>query len=172
MPIVFETLQDYGIKFSNPAIVNPDRRAQYFKSIEVARDLISKSTRSEDAKRKITRFLNIIEEFRKDIDTGFPPTPLKKEGVGKAVVGLRQQGLKMDRLYENLRRYKIPITSEELLQQSYLFPVNADQRPPSNWNTVENTEDTSSTANDLSMQDEFHISNMHAAEDQEQIRAL
>ncbi|AJT76506.1 Uls1p [Saccharomyces cerevisiae YJM451] len=172
MPIVFETLQDYGIKFSNPAIVNPDRRAQYFKSIEVARDLISKSTRSEDAKRKITRFLNIIEEFRKDIDTGFPPTPLKREGVGKAVVGLRQQGLKMDRLYENLRRYKIPITSEELLQQSYLFPVNADQRPPSNWNIVENTEDTSSTANDLSMQDEFHISNMHAAEDQEQIRAL
>ncbi|QHS76289.1 translocase ULS1 [Saccharomyces paradoxus] len=172
MPIVFETLQDYGIKFSNPAIVNPDRRAQYFKSIEVARDLISKSNRSEDAKRKITRFLNIIEEFRKDIDTGFPPTPLKREGVGKAVVGLRQQGLKMERLYENLRRYKIPITSEELLQQSYLFPVNADQQPPSNWNIVENAENSISASNDLSMQDEFHISNMHAAEDQEQIRAL
>ncbi|EJS41636.1 uls1p [Saccharomyces arboricola H-6] len=172
MPIVFEILQDYGIKFSNPALVNPDRRAQYFKSIEVARDLIIKSNRSDDAKRKITRFLNILEEFRKDIDTGFPPTPLKREGVGKAVVGLRQQGLKMEKLYENLRRYKVPITEEELLQQSYLFPANTNQTPPPNWNTMESLENVDSASNNMSMQDEFHISNMHAAEDQEQIRAL
>ncbi|CAI4065090.1 hypothetical protein SUVZ_08G2230 [Saccharomyces uvarum] len=172
MPIVFETLQDYGIKFSNPSLVNPDRRAQYFKSIEVARDLIMKSNRSEDAKRKITRFLNILEEFRKDIDTGFPPTPLKREGVGKAVVGLRQQGLKMEKLYENLRKYKVPLTNEELLQQSYLFPANSGQPLPSNWNTMESAENDNSTNSNMSMQDEFHISNMHAAEDQEQIRAL
>ncbi|CAI4051850.1 translocase ULS1 SKDI_15G3370 [Saccharomyces kudriavzevii IFO 1802] len=172
MPIVFETLQDYGIKFSNQALVSPDRRAQYFKSIALARDLISKSDRSEDAKRKITRFLNILEEFRRDIDTGFPPTPLKREGVGKAVVGLRQQGLKMEKLYENLRRYKVPLTSEEILQQSYLFPANANEPLPLNWNTPEGTENANSIGNTMSMQDEFHISNMHAAEDQEQIRAL
>lgn len=158
MPIVFERLQDYGIKYTVPDIIDPDRREQFFKSIEVAMNLIQKSDRNMEIKWRLLEMLKQIESFRLEIDEGRPPTLADKENIGRNVIQLKQQGLKMEKLYENLKVYGVPITEGELL----------------NWNTVQNMTfgQSSSGFEELRPNNLQAITNVHSAQDQEQIRSL
>lgn len=161
MPLVFERLQDYGIKYTVPNIINPDRRVQYFKSIEVAMDLIQKSDRSMDVKWRLLEMLKQLERFRIDIDEGKPPTTSDKENIGRNVIQLKQQGLKMEKLYENLKIYGVPITESELMNMNAIGE-----------NGMQNYMGTDGSLYENSYNNMQSISNIHSGQDQEQIRAL
>lgn len=175
MPLVYETLQDYGIQFRDNSLLTSDRRAQYFKSLEVARNLIQNSNRTIDVKEKLSSSLDVLQNLRQYIDAGLPPTPILKERCSNAIIFLKEQGLKMDKLYENVKRYGIATqrSEVELLRQyqapQNLFPYGDMENPNLSvfYNENEGLElDRSPYRNDI------NVANIHAAEDQEHIRAL
>lgn len=158
MPIVFERLQDYGIKYTVPDIINPDRRDQFFKSIDVAMNLIQKSDRNMEIKWRLLEMLKQLQNFRLEIDEGRPPMLSDKETIGRNVIQLKQQGLKMEKLYENLRIYGVPVTEGELL----------------NWSTVQSMSfgQPINPSDDINSSGLQAITNVHSVQDQEQIRSL
>lgn len=170
MPLVYETLQDYGIQYRNPAILSVDKRAQYFKSLDVARDLVKNSNRSSTVKAKIVDSLTILQNLRQYIDAGLPPTRVLKEQAGVAIVELKEQGLKMDKLYDNVRKYGIITTRDELdLLKQYRTPDISDQM---NWGEESYSAYENRNSYQDNYQNDIHVANIHAAEDQEHIRAL
>lgn len=115
MPIVYETLQDIGIAYSRADIVTPDRRLQYYRSLDMAQDLVVRSNRDAAIKAQMLYNFDMMRKFRSRIDDGFPPHHYSKMELGKAVVFLIGQGLKMEKLYNILQVYDVPITDEELI---------------------------------------------------------
>ncbi|CCD24388.1 translocase ULS1 NDAI_0D00740 [Naumovozyma dairenensis CBS 421] len=188
MPIVFETLQDYGIRFLKNGILTTDRRAQYFKSLHVARELVSNSNRTTDVKFKIYDSLTSLEQFRSSIDTGIPPTLESKIKIGKEIQELKAQGLKMEKLYANLEKYGVCTTKETLIKQMEQNPspnfYNDGNDPFSYmtkeaWGILGNKTDLnlSRSSNPSSsgmeyVKDQYRVANVMAADDQEHIREL
>lgn len=172
MPFVYETLQDYGIQFRDNRLLTVDKRAQYYKSIDVARDLVRNSSRELAVKARIIELLNILKNLRQYIDSGLPPTMILKQQVGKAVIELKDQGLKMNKLYENLARYGIATSAEELNKQmQFQNPADIPVEIPDffNWESdvVESERGPTQPSRYVP-----NISNIHSTEDQEHIRAL
>ncbi|CDH14933.1 related to ATP-dependent helicase ULS1 [Zygosaccharomyces bailii ISA1307] len=164
MPLVYETLQDYGIQYRNPAILSVDKRAQYYKSLEVARNLVRNSHRELSVKARIIELLNLLMNLRQYIDSGLPPTTILKHQAGRAVLELKDQGLKMNKLYENLQRYGIAINKESLEEQmkSETFSDIPPEIPDFlGWDSPATTSGS-----------QPNISNIHSLQDQEHIRAL
>lgn len=172
MPLVYETLQDYGIQFRDNSLLTVDKRAQYYKSIDVARDLVRNSNRELSEKARIIELLNILKNLRQYIDAGLPPTTILKQQVGKAVIDLKDQGLKMNKLYENLAKYGIATSTEELNKQlQFQNPADIPVVVPDffNWDTdaLEPESDAMQSSRYLP-----NLANIHSTEDQEHIRAL
>ncbi|CCE65232.1 hypothetical protein TPHA_0K00980 [Tetrapisispora phaffii CBS 4417] len=185
MPIVTELLQDYGIIFTNPAMIGIDKREQFFKSINLARALISKSERPLEIKYQVFDNLLMIENFRKGIDSGIPPNYMLKGHIGKAVVELKEQGLKMEKLYENLKVYSIPTTRMEM-EERYPELMNMiasssahsnqqqrlnEQLSVNQYDAV-NIEADQFNKTDNMYHSQFGVANIHHAEEQEDIRNL
>lgn len=170
MPLVYDTLQDYGIQFRLHEILAVDRRAQYYKSLEVAKELVRKSNRHFTIKFQISDSLSLLQVLRKNIDAGFPPSPTFKLQVGRACVALQEQGLKMDKLYENIRKYGIVTDQSKLaeLQKEEIFersePIS-DQNLPDNGIIVQSMLQPNRT-------DNLQVANIYSVDDKEHIRAL
>lgn len=170
MPLVYETLQDFGVHFRNRNILKVDKRAQFYKSIEVARDLVKNSTRHFSIKSRIIDSLNLLQDLRQTVDAGLPPSNHLKYQVARAVVELKEQGLRMDKLYDNIRKYGIVTTRSELdllpkLQSEEPKPFSPTSQIPEVGNTIEQQSFTRTT-------DNFQVANVYSADDQEQIRSL
>ncbi|CCF59268.1 hypothetical protein KAFR_0G02340 [Kazachstania africana CBS 2517] len=185
MPVVFETLEDYGITFRDRSILKIHKRDQFFKTLEVAKDLFSKSSRSSDVKSAVVKILDYFAILRKDIDVGIPPSYEEKIKASQAVLLLKKHGLKMEKLYENLKRYKIATTPEEfaVLKQSLVpntnfntFDSYRDQHKMK-WQLNKNVHNSmhhvpSPSPNSSSIFDETGLANIHNISDQEHIREL
>lgn len=171
MPLVYETLQDYGIQFRDSRILSIDKRAQYYKSIDVARDLVRNSNRELSVKARIIELLNILKNLRQYIDAGLPPTTILKQQVGKAVIELKEQGLKMNKLYENLAKYGIAGSLEELNNQMQFQSKDIPLVVPDffNWDAYSLDPESEAAPSSTSLP---NVSNIHSSEDQEHIRAL
>ena len=183
MPIVNELLQDYGLVFKDAKMIGVDKRAQFFKSITIARELVGKSNRNTESKWQIYDSLSMLENLRKTIDIGIPPNNILKGHIGKAVVFLRDQGLKMEKLYTNLLVYGIPITRDamqlrypELLNMIPSVKVTTDfkeafmEQLQINQYDATDVSDWSKTDNAHNSQ--YGVLNIHAADEQEHIREL
>lgn len=170
MPLVYDTLQDYGIRFRTHGITSVDRRAQYYKSLEVARELVRNSNRHFAIKVRIADSLNVLLDLRQSIDAGFPPKPAFKLEVGRSCVELQEQGLKMEKLYENIRKYGIVTSRSELdfLQkyQKSEEPLSIPDEEPINYPMIEQQRSQFTGTDDL------QIANLYSADDKEHIRAL
>ena len=186
MPVVFETLHDYGLKYDNQTILPVDKRSQYFKSIKIAKQLVLRSSRPEDVKRMIMQKLELIELFRKNIDNGIPPTPETKVVISRAALFLISQGFRMDKLYDNLKSYKVPLTSEGLDDlvrtiagtDTYNIFDSYNDKNNQKW-ILDSTTGLSSSGGNKSLGiqgasplDHHSIANIHDTEDREFIREL
>ncbi|EDO15871.1 hypothetical protein Kpol_1009p17 [Vanderwaltozyma polyspora DSM 70294] len=186
MPVVNELLQDYGIVFKDLNMLKVDKRSQYFKSLSIARELVKDSDRTEDSKWQIYDYLNVLENFRLSIDKGIPPSHVLKGHIGKAIIRLKELGLKMEKLYDNLAVYGVPSTIEGM-KSKYPELINfvgdsdqnssyADFKQAFNEQLkIKNTDalyikDWKNTENSVS--GTYGIANIHAADDQQQIRDL
>lgn len=169
MPLVYETLQDFGIQFKNRLILKVDKRAQYYKSIEVARDLVKKSNRTFAVKSRIVDSLNLLQDLRQFVDSGIPPSPAFKYQVASAVVELKEQGLRMDKLYDNIRKYGIVTTRSELDLLPNSYPDN-DRHPMKPEDALD--DNTMMEYPNYTRSDNFQVANVYSADDQEQIRSL
>lgn len=182
MPVVYNLLQDYGIHFRNESILPMDKRSQYFKSIEIAKKLIQGSSRFADVKRSILNHLELLELFRKNIDNGSPPTPETKLTVSRSVLFLLNQGLKMNKLYDNLKVYGVVMTEPELQYLARQVNAHVEYNLFESYNDAGSTKwrlsNTNASSNQINnMPDtEDHrtggISNIHDSEDKEYIREL
>ncbi|SCW00588.1 LAFE_0C07514g1_1 [Lachancea fermentati] len=77
-------------------VQNGSATSLFFKSIEVARDLIQKNTvRSLQNKNLMNYLLRIVEKFKKDFDQGVLYKASKKRRVENAIVELQKHGVKM-----------------------------------------------------------------------------
>lgn len=188
MPIVFETLQDYGVHYLKQNILAVDKRAQYFKSLQVARELVANSNRPPDVKFKIYDSLKVLEELRLSIDAGIPLTFESKRKVSTAVLSLKDHGLKMNKLYMNLEKYGIAITSEDLARQ----PMYSQKNEPYSevgqpyslmsqdpWGIMSNNGNLNiqrgsgiGDMNAFNSDNQFRVANILAGDDQEHIREL
>lgn len=182
MPVVYNLLQDYGLQYRKDNIIAIDRRAQYFKSLAIARKMIETSTRFNDVKKAMSNCLDLLSLFRQNIDKGIPPTPEIRVSVTRSVLFLLNQGLKMTKLYENLRVYHIGTTEYELRllirhanepSDYNLFDAH-DEQGTTRWQI--NRSSNPSNSNTYGMPSNSFptssISNIHNAEDQENIREL
>ncbi|KAG0663768.1 hypothetical protein C6P45_000751 [Maudiozyma exigua] len=183
MPVVYNLLQDYGIQYRKENIIPVDRRAQYFKSIAIAKKIIGKSERYNDVKRAMTNCLDLLNLFRQNIDKGIPPTPDIRVSVTRSVLFLMKQGLKMSKLYENLRVYHIGTTDYELRlllrhanqpdDDFHVFGAH-DEQGINKWQLNRSSNPSNSDTNGMQSNSfpTSSISNIHNAEDQENIREL
>lgn len=173
MPLIYETLQDYGIQYRDNSLLSTDRRSQYFKSLEVARRLVNDSNRSPEVKSTILNNLSVLQSLRQCIDSGLPPTANIKEKCSDAVIFLMEQGLKMDKLYENIKRYNILTERKEfnLSQESSSMP-SFNHFGTSDINQIPLKIESMNAINSNSYENSINVANIHAAEDQEHIRAL
>ncbi|SCU99656.1 LANO_0F03004g1_1 [Lachancea nothofagi CBS 11611] len=86
----------------------------YFKSIEVARDLIKKNTvRSSQNKSLMSYYLNIVEQFRRACESGLRYSPRKKYEVEKAITELFRHGVKMPAVSKYLRSMGFLVDPDE-----------------------------------------------------------
>ncbi|QLQ82128.1 hypothetical protein HG537_0G03830 [Torulaspora globosa] len=169
MPLVYDTLQDFGIQFKNRNILKVDKRAQFYKSLEVARELVKNSSRNFSIKSRIIDSLNLLQELRQFVDSGFPPPTDFKHRVATAIVELKEQGLRMDKLYENVKNYGIVTTRSELdllpkLQQ------NEEQASPNAQESID--ANAMIEPQSYSRSNNFQVANVYSADDQEHIRSL
>lgn len=182
MPVVYNLLQDYGLKYRKEGLIPVDRRSQYFKSISIAKKLINESSRYADIKRSILNHLDLIELFRKNIDNGTPPVPETRIVITRSVIFLLKQGLKMTKLYDNLKVYHVGTTEDELRaliqlsnnHQNYNIFDSHDDKGLNKWQLSEQTH-SNIQQNRMQGNDMFPsggISNIHDAEDKEYIREL
>lgn len=170
MPLVYDTLQDFGVQFRTHGILAVDRRAQYNKSLEVARELVRNSNRHSSIKMRVVDSLNMLQNLRQQIDAGFPPTAALKLQVGRACVDLQEQGLKMDKLYENIKKYGIATTRSEIdLLQRYLKSEEPMAMPGQDF--VGNAGIDQQELQYNGMQD-LQVANIYSADDKEHIRSL
>lgn len=180
MPIVYTLLDDYGLQYRNTQILTTDRRGQYFKSVQIAKKLVQESPRYDDIKRSMLNHLDLLDLFRKNIDHGTPPVGASRIAVSRSVVFLLKQGLKMSKLYENLKVYNVVTTEEELRN------LIAFENQHSNNNVFESyddqgikkwilSNDNPSNNRNTNGMDGFQtttMGNIHDAEDKEYIREL
>ncbi|CCK72941.1 translocase ULS1 KNAG_0M00880 [Huiozyma naganishii CBS 8797] len=126
MPIVFETLEDLGLDYVNTNILPVSRRKEYLKSIEIAKQLVLKSQRDHSNKQMIIDSLNELLRLRSSVDMGQPPMLPHIYQFGVNVVNLINQGLKMQKVYDVLVSYKIPINAVDLsnFQAKYMPQEN------------------------------------------------
>lgn len=182
MPVVYNLLQDYGLQYRKANMITVDRRGQYFKSIAIARKIIEQSQRYNDVKRAMSNCLDLLDLFRKNIDKGIPPTPEIRVSVTRSVLFLLNQGLKMTKLYENLKVYHIGTTESELrllirhtnLPNDFIIFGAHDEQGITKWQLDRSSNPFNSNTNGMPS-DSFptsSISNIHNAEDQENIREL
>ncbi|QLL35006.1 hypothetical protein HG536_0H03820 [Torulaspora globosa] len=169
MPLVYDTLQDFGIQFRNRNILKVDRRAQFYKSLEVARELVKNSNRNFSIKSRIIDSLNLLQDLRQFVDSGMPPSTAFKQKVAATVVELKEQGLRMDKLYENLKNYGIVTTRSEL---DLLPKLQHDKEEA--FIDAQETVDAYAIMEpqSYSRSSNFQVANVYSADDQEQIRSL
>lgn len=169
MPLVYDTLQDFGIQFRNANILKVDRRAQYYKSLEVARELVKNSSRNFSIKSRIIDSLNLLQDLRQFVDSGMPPSTALKHRVAETIVELKRQGLRMDKLYENVRNYGI-VTSRGELDLLPKLQLDEEKMVPNAQEAI----DANAMAEPQSYyrSTNFQVANVYSADDQEQIRSL
>ena len=182
MPIVFTLLDDYGLTYRSSHILTTDRRGQYFKSVQIARKLVQESPRYDDIKRTMLSHLDLLDLFRKNIDHGTPPTGVSRVAVSRSVIFLLKQGLKMTKLYDNLKVYNV-VTTEEELKNLISFEdqhvsnnvfESYDDQGIKKW-MLSNDNPSNNRNNNLNGMNNFQSTTMgsiHDAEDKEYIREL
>lgn len=182
IPTVFQILEDIGIEYRNPEVLPVSRRQEYFKSLDVAKQLVLKSNRSNENKQMIITLVNKLHELKTSIDLGRPPTHAKIYETGADVLELMKQGLKMKKVFNVLVSYRVPCNEEDL----QLFFQRYLSQPSNVFNSYNNQGnqkwliDGGTTRSDQSFmqssnQDDFsdnRLTNIHDVNDQKQIREL
>lgn len=182
IPSVFQVLEDIGIEYRNSEILPVSRRQEYFKSLEVAKQLVLKSNRSNDNKQLIINLVNKLYELRTSIDLGRTPTYSKIYETGSDVIELINQGLKMKKVFNVLVSYRVPCKNEELREffQRFLAQTSNVFNSYNNQGNTKWLIDGGITKSDnQSMQfdnennfSDNRLTNIHDINDQKQIREL
>ncbi|CEP63032.1 translocase ULS1 LALA0_S07e00870g [Lachancea lanzarotensis] len=91
----------------------------YFRSIDIALDLIQKNTvRSLENKNLMTYYLNVVARFKRDCDRGERFTAETKYRVERAITELMKHGVKMPAVVDYLKKMNFIVTPEEF-QRTY-----------------------------------------------------
>ncbi|SCU81422.1 LAFA_0C04808g1_1 [Lachancea sp. 'fantastica'] len=87
----------------------------YFRSIEIAMNLIQKNTvRSVENKNLMTHYLNVVARFKRTSDRGERFGASTKHQVERAITELIRHGVKMPAVVDYLRKLNFIVSPEEL----------------------------------------------------------